>query len=192
MMRLADARSIIDILSYAYADITVASGDICNSYNMEEIIPYICSKNKHLVYCTGNHEYYKDGIVSVNDFLDEYHQSIPNFHWLDQGFNPIVEIEGQRFIGDTLWYPRTPTSMHLQDSWSDFAYIRDAEPEIYNHNMFAVEKLGERIQEAAGSKEPARRPVFPEARERGEKGCGKETHCRRSGATAAFHYSVGL
>jgi hypothetical protein len=54
--------------------------------------------------------------------------------------NGSVVIDGQRFVGGTMWFRRDPTSDMYKRFMSDFSLIRDFEPWVYDQNV-AFEKV---------------------------------------------------
>lgn len=60
-----------------------------------------CAHFKHVIYVHGNHEYYKHSISEgQKDFQKRTASKLPNLHWLN---DEVLVIEGQRFLGSTLW-----------------------------------------------------------------------------------------
>lgn len=91
------------------ADICILAGDIGMIKNHTRInvnpllnfLEQFCEHFKHVIIVHGNHEYYKNSITQgQKDFKKKVLLKLPNLHWLN---NDIIEIEGQRFLGCTLW-----------------------------------------------------------------------------------------
>jgi predicted phosphodiesterase len=103
-------------------DVVVLAGDILLIRPGFEVqLDRFTSRAKHVVYVAGNHEYYRSTPDDVHDRLVAYEAEHPNFHWLH---NSDVTIEGQRFIGTTLWFETNPASVKHQGHLSDFNEIR--------------------------------------------------------------------
>ncbi len=98
-----------------------------------------------VVYITGNHEYYQSKVADVDTYLTQLSQDL-GFHYLTPG-NPVT-IDGQRFLGGTLWYPKSYAGGLVPDrpgdgrpprasrAWrfSDFRFIADFEPWCYQQH----------------------------------------------------------
>jgi predicted phosphodiesterase len=114
----------------------ILAGDVCQfsltktwNNNMKKIISYY----ENTIYVAGNHEYFDLNINETNDSILNFSQQQKGFHFLN---NSSVEIEGQRFIGGTMWYPNSYDSM-FKWNMPDFRLIKDFEPEVYeNHESF--------------------------------------------------------
>ena len=60
-----------------------------------------CDRFEYVIYVHGNHEYYRNTITQgQKDFQKKVLSKLSNLHWLN---NDVVVIEGQRFLGCTLW-----------------------------------------------------------------------------------------
>jgi len=101
------------------ADVLILAGDI-NIKGRVEWINDQLEKFDHVIYVTGNHEYYKSNISHLDEYLED--DLDPRIHFLQ---NSSVTIEDTTFHGSTLW-----TDMHLADEFyinrgmSDFSIIK--------------------------------------------------------------------
>ena len=112
------------------ATVAVLAGDIfanpsCTLVN--SIFAILMSKYDHVIYVTGNHEYWRSS-------PDKVHQSIcqgivdPNrVHFLN---NESVTINGQRFLGGTMWF-RDVRDDFLETYMPDFSLIQGFKPWVY-------------------------------------------------------------
>jgi len=85
------------------SDILVLAGDTCAFDQKERVLPFlrdVCGKFKHVLFVTGNHEYYGGSIDEVNSFYENMASKIDNFYFLN---NSSIEIGGYLFVGGTLW-----------------------------------------------------------------------------------------
>lgn len=128
--------SYIEKMDPTGVDVLILAGDVGSicGYQDNRLIPglaRICTKYKHVVYVTGNHEYYYTARSRVHQNLREFEAVHPNFHWLD---GEKDEIDGQEFIGATLWYPDDPMAAVLRSSWSDFQAIPHLRDWVYVSN----------------------------------------------------------
>jgi Icc-related predicted phosphoesterase len=119
-------------------DVLVLAGDIGRpGQSLAEELAIFCDRFHHVVYVLGNHEYYGLSVAETHDRIAAIQASLPNLHWLDDS---AVTIDGQRFIGSTLWFPR-----HTDDrgKWAmtDFTAIRDFDPWVYEKNAESLTYL---------------------------------------------------
>ena len=112
-------------------DVVVLAGDITIPSLFAETMETFCSHfgNTPIIYVLGNHDHIHLDSGSVYRQAENFASAHKNFHWLE---NDFVEIKGQRFIGATLWYPKTEDALGFQRSWFDFNYIPDAYTFIYD------------------------------------------------------------
>lgn len=119
-------------------DVVVLAGDITSNHRLApplpEVLRTICARHEHVVYVPGNHEYYDASPKQIDAYRDAC-AAIKNLSWLDDS---AVTIDGQRFIGGTLWFP-DPATAHagmygtsdLRNHMADFHHIREFEPWVY-------------------------------------------------------------
>jgi predicted phosphodiesterase len=117
--------SALDFLK-SDADVLVVAGDLTDVDFLEQNILYLCDMFPHVVFVAGNHEYYHSTLKNVDSILENLTIKVSNFHWLNDGY---VDIEGNRFIGGTLWFPENhlTTEPMLQSSVTDFRTIEGIE-----------------------------------------------------------------
>ena len=101
-------------------DVVVLAGDICSRPSLGVVLEEYARRGCEIVYVAGNHEYYLGTKPEVWETIDDIVRDYPNFHWLN---NDSVVINGQRFIGGTLWYPGTTEAILGRNNWSDFIRI---------------------------------------------------------------------
>jgi len=112
-------------------DVLVLAGDILPMRKVERsrvMFGWFCGRFPHVVYVTGNHEYYKASPASATEVLRAATADFPNLHVLDSG---VTEIEGIRFVGATLWFPRTPDEELFRPFLMDFSLIQDFVPWVH-------------------------------------------------------------
>lgn len=80
-------------------DILILAGDIIDGkLRGLDVLNLIASKFNHIIMVMGNHEFYKGKFTTAYDKLKT---NLPdNVHLLQ---NEIIDIDGQRFLGATLW-----------------------------------------------------------------------------------------
>lgn len=90
------------------ADTLILAGDIGVFYKKNQLTRYTdflksCSVlYKHVILITGNHEYYRSSIETINHTIKEIisENNLDNVHFLDDEY---VDIDNVRFFGTTLW-----------------------------------------------------------------------------------------
>ena len=85
--------------------VLVLAGDISIYSNMTKVLSILCSRAQNqgvdVIYVCGNHEYYGTSRGKIHNKLMKLQNRFACFHWLN---NEVIEIEGQRFLGTTLWW----------------------------------------------------------------------------------------
>lgn len=111
-------------------DVLVLAGDInVGAYAVCNALERFANEAKHVVYVTGNHEYYGRYISEVDDAISAFARNISNVHFLNPG---SVDIDGVAFIGGNLWtnFRKDFTAkMACQRSISDFTVIKAFTPD---------------------------------------------------------------
>lgn len=95
-----------------------------------EVFDYLSTKARHILYVSGNHEYYGSlGKKQTDDMLRYIMPS--NVTWLD---NTDVTLDGVHFYGGSMWFPDHPFNrLHEHEIW-DFALIPDIHEWVYQNN----------------------------------------------------------
>lgn len=131
-MRDDDGIGFIDALKPHPDTALVIAGDLSEHYLIDYLLREFCSLWKYVIYVPGNHEYWHCTMSDVDNMLEELDAEIDNLYVLQ---NKVIEIEGVRFVGATLWFEQTPLHITHGFGWSDFVQIHDGEPGIYQaHN----------------------------------------------------------
>lgn len=114
-------------------DVLILAGDICVSRNMVDVIGAFCRlyKDSTVIWIHGNHEYYQSDRDTVCRLSKQCEKENLNLRWLD---NTAVEVNGQRFLGGTMWFEDTPENKYYKHSLNDFHLIRDFEKWVYVEN----------------------------------------------------------
>lgn len=112
-------------------DVLVLAGDIGTFSTLPWFFKTVCPAFKHVVYVNGNHELYGSSPGDFQSMMMKVGMTHDNFRWLDCA---PVTIDGQRFIGGTLWFPDGPNNWQYKRNLSDFYYIRHFDPWVYEQN----------------------------------------------------------
>jgi len=115
-------------------DVLVAAGDIAVGSGISGALKLLGKNFKQVIYLAGNHEYYGYTRGRVNAIIAE--AASGNIHWLYPGHTATVN--DQRFIGGTLWFPRSSAPKHQMN---DFKLIKDFETWVYDENQETVHFL---------------------------------------------------
>lgn len=88
-------------------DFLVVAGDLCvpgyqGSLLVDALFASLSEMARHVLYVTGNHEYYRGSKAWTEYKLKEGMARYPNIHWLD---NSELTLDGVHFYGGTMWYP---------------------------------------------------------------------------------------
>jgi len=113
-------------------DVLVLAGDVDTGASLLGTLETFAARFRHVVYVLGNHEFYGTAVTARLDALQSWRRP-ENFHWLE---NSSVVLDGQRFIGCSLWFPHTPDAD--TGALSDFWQIRDFVPWVYERNRESV------------------------------------------------------
>jgi Icc-related predicted phosphoesterase len=130
------------LASLPEADVLVCPGDLAIAPLLGDALGKLLERYAHVVFVAGNHEFYRSSLVKVRQALRRVADCVAGFHYLEQS---ECTIEGRRFLGATLWFPRTVASTLLQPLASDFRLISDAVPGIYEEQQRAVHYLNSTV-----------------------------------------------
>ena len=109
-------KSLIDSIPNDGIDILVIAGDLTTDNHLENL-SQLCGRFPQVVFVLGNHDYFRFGIEHAKEHIRNIQKFNSNLHYLD---NDIKEINGVRFAGCTLWYPRPKDDIH--SCWIDYRY----------------------------------------------------------------------
>jgi len=101
-------------------------------------IQALSEKYEHVVYCAGNHDYYGTTLEEGDAFFREVESRIPGFHFLERD---LLEIDGIKFAGCSLWFKWDEMNPHYERLMSDFHWIKQFKPAVYDRNTESQEFL---------------------------------------------------
>jgi predicted phosphodiesterase len=131
-------------LSTEDTDVLVVAGDFGTIDTLYVSLRVLCERFPHVIFVTGNHEYYGSTREVVHRSLTKLSKRFPNFHWLR---NDSIEIDGQRFVGSTLWFPNSHDAWTQEDRINDFRLIDGFSDWVYKENEKAQNYLNRSIKE---------------------------------------------
>ena len=133
---------IDSLLPKEEVDVLVLAGDISTKTEIVEDLKQFCGQWKNVIYVTGNHEYYKSGFKYIHDQIYNIHDS--NLFFLN---NDDVLVDGQRFIGTTLWFPDVDGHNFIyKHMLNDFCQILNLQQDVYKINQNSVDCLNEHVR----------------------------------------------
>jgi Icc-related predicted phosphoesterase len=126
-------------------DVLVAAGDITVAGGIPDALKLICESFSRIpvIYLPGNHEYYTATREQVQEHVAKACSTYKNLHWLRAG-HPVT-IDGQRFIGGSLFFPKHPTAP--KKAINDFKLIPKFESWVYAENKATVKFLHDEVNE---------------------------------------------
>jgi len=138
-----DPNLLVDSLDPKDVDILVVAGDCFADFSKKYWVEKIIKKYPHVISVLGNHEFYGKTPRATKQAYRRIRAA--NFHWLD---NSEVIINGAHFLGGTLWFPEPKNlEAHNKFKWgmSDFHWIKNFEPWVYEENKACIEFLHKNI-----------------------------------------------
>jgi len=114
-------------------DVLVIAGDLGTYIYITDNLVCAAQKFKHVVYVPGNHEYWgAPGYRTIKDAIDQAVARCPNIHWL---FDSVAEIDGVRFLGNTMWFRGDGLAQMYENQWADFSRINRGRQWLYKANL---------------------------------------------------------
>ena len=115
--------SFVQSLNPADTDVLVVAGDAGNTADdsFSTVMTLLCGRFPQVVAVLGNHELYGTNRENAWNVARQLQEKLPNLHILE---NSTVTIEGQRFIGCTMWFPDLPQYRRLWGATCDFDEIK--------------------------------------------------------------------
>jgi len=114
-------------------DILIVAGDLCNAMDFNFVLTQLCGKYREVIFILGNHEHYFNSFKDVDWYISKL--KIKNLHILR---NDIIELDGVKIAGTTMWFKDDPMNVCYQRKINDFAYIREFVNQVYIENKRAV------------------------------------------------------
>lgn len=125
-------------------DVLVLAGDIVTYNCFVECTTMFAEKWPHVLHVPGNHEYYGSNKGTINRNADKVMRRCPNYHFLNE---KVVEIDGVKFIGTTLWFPETPMNFMNRSMMTDYRVIQGFKHGVFDWNRTSVQFLKDNMTE---------------------------------------------
>lgn len=125
-------------------DVLVLAGDIGSCPNLYRSVSRLAKavEPKPVVYVLGNHELYGGTFDEAMEEVRQLRGDRRNLHFLE---NSEVTIQGQRFIGCTLWYEH-PIPLKEDREMGDFAYIEGTLSWLHERAKASAKYLRDNVQ----------------------------------------------
>lgn len=119
-------------LDTAGSDVLIVAGDLCSGNPVLEEAQYyflrtVAEKTPHVLYIIGNHEPYHSSIEEAHARARRIESQVPNLTFLE---DEVAVIDGQRFVGCTLWFEEQFENYRWEMNLGDFHYIEDIRGEF--------------------------------------------------------------
>ena len=130
-------RALLSRIYSKTTDVLVIAGDLDDSYHITDSIRIVCEKFKKalVIFVPGNHDFYGADIRRMLDKFSRLEQRVSNYRCL---YNSSLLVSDRRFIGRTLWFPRTEETQLNKFNLNDFYYIKNFENDVHVHNTAAI------------------------------------------------------
>lgn len=142
-------RKFVGSLDENLCDVLILAGDISAGNDLPITLRNFILKFEKIVYVCGNHEHYRMTRENLKKVLEEAQDFAQvrgrQFHWLENG---SCEIDGQRFVGATLWFPDDIGNNKFESGLSDFRVIPDFKRWVYDTNIYSCRFLKETVRES--------------------------------------------
>jgi UDP-2,3-diacylglucosamine pyrophosphatase LpxH len=123
------------------------AGDIQQWRDTERVMDafeMLCRKWHHVFFVPGNHDYWTSEYGKVNRRLKAAESAFKNLTWLRSG--RVIEYEGKRILGDTMWFPFDVGATTIQYAMEDFKLISGMTPAIYDQNAAWLKFLEDELK----------------------------------------------
>lgn len=118
--------------------------EIRDSDRAIDMFEVLCKKWQQVFYVPGNHEYWGSQYNSVNQRIKAAEIAFKNLTVLRAG--KVVEYEGRRILGDTMWFPFSGDAVSVQYAMDDFKLVAGLTPAIYKQNSRWLKFLEEELK----------------------------------------------
>lgn len=113
------------------SDTLVIAGDFASERTMVRNLDILCKRFKNVLYVFGNHEYYNADKTQLHNKIVKLENRYPGFKKIN---NEVVEIEGKRILGATMWFRDDPFNVVHKNGFPDFTQIKNYEEWVYQEN----------------------------------------------------------
>ena len=138
-------RAFVKTLDPSDVDVLILAGDLTIGRGLADALDLLCEKyaSALVIYLPGNHEYYGCSRVFVQTVLALAESRNENLYVLNPG---VVDLDGVRFVGATLWFPFDSLNQIYEKHLSDFSEIRGFASWVYEAHSAELTYLRENVR----------------------------------------------
>jgi len=125
-------------------DVLVLAGDITEYSAFVETMTQFAKKWPHVVHVPGNHEYYRSNKGTINNCASKMMRRFPNYHFL---CDSVVEVDGVKFVGSTLWFRETVANFIDRRLMTDYTIIQGFKRNVFDWNRACIKFLNKNVTE---------------------------------------------
>ena len=128
-----NGESFIRSLNPDGVDVLILAGDVGTSHTVVNSLRMFCDHfaQAKVVFLLGNHEFYGSNPNDVINSIRKVASELKNLVFLNRD---IVDINGIKFAGTTLWFRDDPLNAVYKSHLNDFYQIRGFTPWVYEEN----------------------------------------------------------
>lgn len=126
------------------ASTLVIAGDFSIGKNLIQTVSVLVNRFENVIYICGNHEYYGTPRGDIHNAMIKLQKRFINFHWLN---NSSTIIDGQKFVGSTMWFRDQPDNVFYKDLMNDFTVIPSFNKWVYDENRKADKFFAKEVEE---------------------------------------------
>ncbi len=128
------------------ADACVVAGDLDTIWPRSRMFfQLLCEREIQVIYVPSNHEYYgARSMIAVDDMLRTIENECSNLKVLRTG--EVFSYRGTRFLGDTMWVPRTESLIASASQMNDPKQVLALRPQDRDQTQKRVEQLDEALE----------------------------------------------
>jgi Icc-related predicted phosphoesterase len=137
-------RSLVNEVTQGDFDVLILAGDIGDFRTFYQAVTLLSTAvaPRPVLMVLGNHEAYGSSLELAFEEAEKVKEVCSNLTILEQS---VCEIQGQRFIGCTLWYPH-PIQLPADAQMGDFEYIEGGLQWVHERAKASAKFLRETIQ----------------------------------------------
>jgi 3',5'-cyclic AMP phosphodiesterase CpdA len=136
-------RAFVEGLPRRPGDVAVLAGDIATAPGLFEALALFGRHFERVVFVPGNHDWYGANRAQMAQLRGRVARALPHVSWLEES---TVVLDGQRFVGTSLWFPDSADARALRGAMPDFTAIADFEGWIWSAFERARSFLAESVQ----------------------------------------------
>lgn len=122
-------RAFVEGLPRRPGDVALLAGDIATAPGLFEALALFGRHFERVVFVPGNHDWYGASREQMARLRERVARSLPHVSWLEES---TVVLDGQRFLGTSLWFPDSAAARALRGAMPDFTAIADFEAWIWS------------------------------------------------------------